>query len=339
MKKIIIISFILAIVFNVFAAYADNDGNVIVMRIASNTSAKADSYEYICESMFSNLVSKYTDGKIKTEYYPASQLGSTMELVEAVALGTVQSTLGIGHDIYANIEPFCILVYMPYLFKDDEHFRAFLETPGSINEEINEKLAKDSNVLPLGYIPRSFRVTITKDKAIRTPDDFQGKIIRSPEAAVNVKWLEAMGASPVTITWGELYTSLMQGAAQGAENTITTIVDASLQDIIKYCSETRHIITVNMITVNKTWFDSLKPEYQKAIRKAADEVTAYSWTVYKEAIDSAWKTLEEAGVTCIRANEIDFDAFQRKSADVYKYFVKEGYFTEDQYNRILNMKY
>ena len=310
-----------------------------IMRIASNTSAKADSYEYICETMFSNLVSKYTDGIIKTEYYPASQLGSSTELAEAVALGTVQSTLGVGYDLYANIEPICLISYMPYLFKNYEHFRAFLLTPGSVIDEVNAKLADGANILAIGYIYRSARVTITKGKGIKTPVDFNGMVIRSPESTVNVKWLEAMGASPVTITWGELYTSLSQGAAQGAENSITTITDSSLQDIVEFCSETNHMMAVNVITVNKTWFNSLTPDEQQAIRKAAKEVTAYSWNAFREPINASWDAFKKAGVTCIRSDEIDFDAFQKQSANVYKYFVKEGYFTEDQYNRILNMKY
>lgn len=318
----------------VFASCSYSDEPQI-MKIASITSTKPDSYEYICESMFSKLISEYTNGTVKSEYYPASQLGSSLELAEAVAIGTVQSTVGLGYDLYANLEPLCMIVCMPYLFRDYEHFRAFL---GNSNL-LSQKLAADSNILVLGHIYRSARVTITNGKGIKTPDDFKGMVIRSPESTVNVKWLETMGASPVTITWGELFTSLSQGAAQGAENSITTIADSSLQDIVKFCSETNHMMVVNVITVNKTWFDSLSSEQQAAIRRAAKEVTEYSWEAFREPINAAWEAFEKAGATCIRANEIDFDAFQRKSADVYKYFVQEGYFTEDQYNRILNMKY
>ena len=310
-----------------------------IMRIASITSARADSYEYICETMFRDLINKYTNSTVKAEYYPASQLGSTAELAEAVGLGTVQSTLGLGYDIYANLEPLCLILCMPYLFRDYEHFRALLENSDSVIGEITEKLANDSDILVFGHIYRSARVTITNGKGIKTPDDFKGMVIRSPESTVNVKWLEAMGASPVTITWGELYTSLSQGAAQGAENSITTITDSSLQDIVEFCSETNHMMPVNVITVNKIWFNSLTTEQQQAIRKAAKEVTAYSWNAFREPINTSWEAFKKAGVTCIRADEIDFDAFQKQSANVYKYFVKEGYFTEDQYNRILNMKY
>ncbi len=337
MKKFLAVVLSSLVMFS-FAGYVFAEDS-IVMRIASNTSARADSYEYICETMFSDLVSKYTDGKIKTEYYPASQLGSSAELAEAVALGTVQSTLGVGYDLYANIEPICLISYMPYLFKDYEHFRAFLLTPGSVIDEVNTQLANEANILTIGYIYRSARVTITKGKGIKHPDDFKGMVIRSPESTVNVKWLEALGASPVTITWGELYTSLSQGAAQGAENSITTITDSSLQDIVEFCSETNHMMAVNVITVNKTWFESLPAEQQESIRKAAKEVTDYSWNAFREPINASLEAFKKAGVTCIRSDEIDFDAFQKQSANVYKYFVKEGYFTEDQYNRILNMKY
>ena len=349
MKKIVSIVLVVALVVALSACGASTqektgsesaqDSNAKVMKIASITSAKEDSYEYVCESMFSDLVSKYTAGEITAEYYPASQLGSSTELVEAVGLGTVQSTLGICYDIYANLEPLCMISCMPYLFSNYDHFKAFLETDNDVIQAVNGKLADDTDIMVLGYIYRAARVTITKDKGIKAPDDFSGMVIRSPESTVNVKWLESMGASPVTITWSELFTSLSQGAAQGAENSITTIVDSNLQDIVDYCAETNHMMAVNMITVNKTWFDSLSKEQQKAVQKAADEVTAYSWDAFQDAINDAWEAFEQAGVTCIRSDEIDFDAFQKKSADVYKYFVDEGYFTEEQYQEILNMKY
>ena len=335
MKKAIIILLALTMLLSL-AACGKTEKNQ-TMKIASITSAKAESYEYVCESMFTDLVNKYTDGSVTAEYYPASQLGNSTELVEAVGLGTVQSTLGICYDIYANIEPICMISCMPYVFSSYEHFKAFLETDNAVIKEVNGKLAEDADILVLGYIYRAARVTITKDKGIYAPNDFNGMVIRSPESTVNVKWLESMGASPVTITWSELFTSLSQGAAQGAENSITTIVDSNLQDIVDFCSETNHMMAVNMITVNKTWFDGLSSKQQEAIRKAADEVTAYSWNAFQEAINDAWKAFEEAGVTCIRSNEIDFDAFQQQSADVYKYFVSEGYFTEEQYQQILDL--
>ena len=338
MKRIIALLLVLVMMIGLTACDSNKSKNV-TMQIASITSAKSDSYEYICESMFADLIKEYSDGTVNAEYYPASQLGSSTELVEAVGLGTVQSTLGICYDIYANIEPMCMLSCMPYLFKDYEHFKAFLETEGSVNEKVNAALAESSDILVLGYIYRAARVTITKDKGIAKPDDFKGMVIRSPESTVNVKWLESMGAMPVTITWSELFTSLSQGAAAGAENSITTIVDSNLQDVVDFCAETNHMMAVNMLTVNKTWFESLSDEQQEAIQKAADEVTAYSWTAFQEAINNAWTAFEDAGATCIRSEDIAFEEFQAKSADVYKYFVKEGYFTEEDYLTALNMAY
>lgn len=337
-KKIVTMLFVLLFVFACDGGQKGTDDKNI-MKIGSITSSSETSYEYQCEVMFANKIEEYTNGTIKTEYYPASQLGSSTELVENVAIGTVQSTLGICYDIYANIEPICIISCMPYLFDNYEHFRAFLETDNNTIKKVNSALADESNILVLGYIYRAARVTITNEKGIYGPDDFSGMKVRSPESAVNVKWLEAMNAMPLTITWSELYTSLSQGAASGAENSITTIVDSNLQEIVDYCSETNHMMAVNLLTVNKTWFDSLNTEQQIAIKKAAEEVTKYSWDAFQDAIDIAWKKFEEAGVTCIRLNEIDFNEFKNKSSDVYKNFVQEGFFTEEDYNTILNLEY
>ena len=311
----------------------------VVMKVGSNTAATNESYEYVCEKMFVDLASEYSNGSIVGEYYPAGQLGSSTELVEAVGLGTVQGTTGICYDIYSNVDPICIISCMPYLFKSYEHFKAFLETDNATINKVKDTMANESGILVLGYVYRPARVVITKGKEIYGPDDLNGVIYRSPEAAVNVKWCEAMGAIPVTITWSEVYTSLAQGAAQGADNSITTIVDSNLQDIIDCCSETNHQMLASCISVNKAWFESLTEDQQNAIRRAADEVTAKSWDDFQNAVNNAWNKLEAAGVKCIRKEEIDVDEFVKRGEDIYKYFVENQFFTEEDYQVILDLEY
>lgn len=339
MKKLMLLLVTVLMVVCVGGCSTSNDNKNAVMKVGSNTAATTESYEYVCEKMFVDLVTEYTNGTITGEYYPAGQLGSSTELVEAVGLGTVQGTTGICYDIYSNVDPICIISCMPYLFKSYEHFKAFLETDNATINKIKDTMANESDILVLGYVYRPARVVITKNKEIYGPDDLNGVIYRSPEAAVNVKWCEAMGAIPVTITWSEVYTSLAQGAAQGADNSITTIVDSNLQDIIDCCSETNHQMLASCISVNKTWFESLTKEQQDAIKKAADEVTAKSWVDFLDAVDRAWAKLESAGVKCVRKEEIDVDEFVKRGEDIYKYFVENNFFTEEDYNVILNLEY
>lgn len=318
---------------------ATGGGEILTFKVASITSSNPDLYEYQAGLLFTEKVEEYSNGSMKAEFYPASQLGNSTEIVESVSVGTIEVGASIGYDIYANLDQKCLVVGMPFLFKDYDHMHAFLETDNDAIAEINQSLIDNSDVRVLGYFYRPFRSVVTMRKPVYSPSDLEGLTIRSPESAVNVKWLQAVGASPVTITWSELYTSLSTGAADGAENSITEFFASNFQDIIGYCSDTDHMAVTCLLTANNTWYESLTEKQQEIIDKASQDLSDFTWKGFQEASEKAWKAFEEAGVKCIRKSEVDVEAFREASSSVYKHFVAQGYFTEDLYNRIVNLKY
>ena len=50
------------------------------------------------------------------------------------------------------------------------------------------------------------------------PEDLKGLKIRVQTSPTNVKMLEALGASPTPMSFGEVYTGLQQNVIDGAEN-------------------------------------------------------------------------------------------------------------------------
>jgi len=143
------------------------------MKLASNTSVKSDSYDYASERMFQELIQKYSEGTITVEHYPASQMGSTAEMVEAVGVGTVQATAGICFDVFSNIEPMCLISCMPYLFRDYEHFKKYLETDNEVIKKVKGALAENADVLVVGYVYRPARILVTTGNGIAKPEDLK----------------------------------------------------------------------------------------------------------------------------------------------------------------------
>ncbi len=318
---------------------ASGDSGVLTFKLASITSTNPDLYEYQAGLVFKAKVEEYSNGSMMVEYYPASQLGSSTEIVEGVSVGTIEMGASIGYDIYANLNQKCLVMGMPFIFRDYDHLHAICETDNEMIKDINQSLIDNVDVRVMGYFYRPFRSVVSLDKAVYSPKDLAGLTIRSPESTANVKWLQAVGASPVTITWSELYTSLSTGAADGAENSITEFYASNFQDIIGYCCETDHMAVTCLLTANNTWYESLTDEQKDVIDRASQDLSDYTWNGFKEARDKAWAAFEENGVKCIRKDEIDIEAFRRASTDVYKYFVEEGYFTEELHNDIMNYKY
>lgn len=320
-------------------APSSSGDEVLTLKLASITAVNPDLYEYQAGLLFQEKVAEYSNGKMAVEYYPASQLGSSSDIVEGVSVGTINMAMSIGFDIYANLDKECLVVGMPFLFKDYDHLHAFLEGDSAGIKEIKQSLIDNVDVRVMGYCYRPFRSVVTLNKAVYSPSDMAGLTIRSPESKANMRWLEAMGASPVTISWSELYTSMSTGAAQGAENSITEFYAANFQDIVGYASETNHMAVTCLLTANNSWYESLTDEQKIVIDKASQDLSDYTWKGFQEASDKSWSAFEKKGVKCIRNDEIDVEAFRKASADVYKYFVDQGFFTEELYNEILNLKY
>jgi len=276
---------------------------------------------------------------MKVEFYPAAQLGSSTEMVEGCSMGTIEMVMSLSFDLYANMEHSAAVVNMPYLFKDYDHMKAALEGDNEAIKTIKKNLIDNIDVRIMGYGYRPFRNVICASGEVRKPSDLAGLNVRSPEAKVNMDMIASWGGSPVTITLSELYTAMANGTVQAAENDVNTFYDSNFQDVIKSVSETDHMLVTTLIVCNNSWYESLTPEQQSVIDQASDAYTQFTWDNFRTAMEKSWKGFADAGVTCIRKDEIDIDAFRDACKDVYKYFVENKWFTEESYNILKDLKY
>jgi tripartite ATP-independent transporter DctP family solute receptor len=308
--------------------------NTVTMKFAGTAPANPEVGEYDAMLKFAELVQQYSNNSIKVEVYPANQLGNTVEFTEGVSLGTVEAAVA-GFDTIANVDKSMNFAAMPYLFKDINHMRSVLEnTNGNARKTIDTSLSKNANMKLVAILYRPMRVLANNRRPVKTPADNRGLKIRAPASAANVAILTAIGAMPVTISWGEVYTSLSQGVCDGVENAITELASIKLDEIMKYVSETNHMAAPIPIVVSEKWFNGLTKEQQDAIVKAGKDVTEYRVGTVEKEEENAWKAFRDSGAQILRANEIDFAGFENACQDVHKDFIKQGFFTQEFYDAI-----
>lgn len=308
----------------------------VTMKLVGTTAANPALGEYQGMLKFAELVTEYSNGEITAEVYPANQLGTTAELAEGVALGTLEAGV-FGFDIIGNLDPAMNVMAMPYMFRDFDHQRLVLEGESEAGKLVKQSLIENANMKIVGVMYRPMRVLANSRNAVVTPADMKGMTVRSPEAAANVKTIEAMGGMPVTISWAEVFTSLSQGVCDGVENAITELYSINLQEIVKFVSETNHLPAPIPLVVSNSWFETLTADQQAAIIKAGQEATQYRFELLENEIDVAWKAFADAGAEILRADKVDVAAFREACKDVYKFFSEEkGYFSEEFYLSIVN---
>ena len=267
---------------------------------------------------FADLVAERTDGEIKVEIFPASQLGTEQEILEGVQLGTVhmfEGSAGSAGRFLPALEAFA----HPFLWRDLAHMLAVAR--GDIGQELSQQLIDQHGmrILDMGWLFGERHLT-TASTPVETPADMEGLKIRVQPTTIYLEMIEAMGANPTPIDWKEVYLSLQTGVVDGQENPVGVIYSAKLFEVQDYLMLTGHIMQNQVVIINDAFFQSLSPEQQEAIQQAAIEAGDYQNQLVQEQAQQDLEKLRAEGMTVV---EPDIDAFRAATADIYKQFEDE----------------
>ncbi|MGF1627321.1 MAG: TRAP transporter substrate-binding protein DctP, partial [Alphaproteobacteria bacterium] len=154
------------------------------------------------------------------------------------------------------------------------------------------------------------------NEEVRTPEDLDGLRIRTPPAPIWQESIRALGATPVAMNFGDIYSGLQQGAVDGAELVYPNITAANLNEVLDYAVETGHILLVNFQIVSADWFDGLPEDYQAALVEECRHAGQETSEAVQQAVDQAKATLVERGMTVI--DDVDMDAFRAAGMAAYE---------------------
>ena len=259
-------------------------------------------------------------GRIAIQPFPGGQLGSSRDMIEAVANGT-QHVVTEGAANFGAWVPSIGVIESPYVWRDADHLVKAMAGP--VGKSMNDELVAKRGMRILGTTYYGTRHLTTTNKPVKTPADLAGFKLRVPENDVFKAMAEAWGAKPTPMNFGELYLALKQGVVDGQENPLPTIKAGKFDEVKKYLVLTGHIITPRVIVVNEAFWKGLKPADQKIIADAVD--AGITWQnaelikQEKELID----TFKAAGVNIVA---VDVAAFSKPvvSTVVGKFEAKWG---------------
>jgi TRAP-type C4-dicarboxylate transport system substrate-binding protein len=230
-------------------------------------------------------------GRIKTEIYPASQLGAIPRQIEGVQFGAIQ----------------CAVIPPEFFVGVDERFEV-MAAPGLVDSlQHGERLAADPAVLKvmlgLGANKGLHGVALFMNapssliaKApIRHLADFKGKKIRVLASPFQSRAVERLGATPVAMTLGDVLPAIQQGAIDGAIGGIVVWTPMHFQDAAKYVTETGQPAVYAIAEVSKTWYDSLPADLQKIIDSDAVTEQAAITPVAIDIVNKSRKGWTDSG--------------------------------------------
>ncbi|MGI9520532.1 MAG: TRAP transporter substrate-binding protein DctP [Hyphomicrobiaceae bacterium] len=267
-----------------------------------------------------------SQGRIKVEIYPASQLGNFRALIEQVQLNTLELThTTVGG--MASFFPELQVTDIPYMIRDD------LVAEGLGNHPFMDKvrdaiLKKTGNVrlVAVGNTGR-WRSFFATKKLIKTADDMKGVKMRTINSPLQIEFIRFLGGNPTPVAWGELYTSLQTGVVEGTKNAATDIVPNNMNEVLKYVTLDEHAYLYAFWWMSDSWLQQLPDDLKALVLDGVQQAALIqsSWNKQYESrslVEFQKKTggtvyvpTAEEKATFIKARDAMKDWFTQKYGD------------------------
>src|ERR1700755_1569264 len=219
---------------------------------------------------FKEMAEKYTDGKVKVEVYPNSQLYKDKEELEALQLGAVQMLAPSN----AKFGPIGVKEYevfdLPYVLPDLATLRKVNDGP--VGAKLL-KLLEPKGMIGLAYWDNGFK-EMSANKKLVTPADYRGLKFRIQSSKVLEAQFRGLGVVPQVMAFSEVYQALQTGVVDGQENTWSNIYTQKMHEVQKYITETNHGYIGYVVVTNKKFWDGLPADIRDQLSKAMTEATA-----------------------------------------------------------------
>ncbi len=244
---------------------------------------------------FKTLAERYTNGRVRIELYPNSQLYKDKEELEALQLGAVQmlapSLAKFGPLGVKEFEAFDL----PYIFPSKKALYAVTE--GRIGRRLLEKL-EPKGITGLAYWDNGFKI-MSANKPLRMPNDLRGLRMRIQASTVLDAQMRALGARPQVLAFSEVYQALQTGVVDGTENPPSKMYTQKMHEVQKHVTVSNHGYLGYAVIVNKKFWDGLPGEVRRQLEQAMREATAFEKTIAQRDNDRALEAIRKAGKTVI----------------------------------------
>lgn len=254
---------------------------------------------------FKELVEANSDGRIEVQVFPNEQLGSELDVINSIQLGTADMT--ITGESLQNWAPAAAMMAVPYLFRDADHMRKAVE--GDVGKQIEQQITERTGLVPIAWFERGPR-ELTSNRPIKTPDDLDGLRIRVPNVPLFVDTWEALGARPTPMAFSEVFTSLQQNTIEAQENPLSLIESASFNEVQQYVDMTDHVRSWIYVVIGKQKLESMPDDLQSVVRDAAGEMQSYEEGLFVDDQKRLEQALKDKGMKFV---DVDQEAFAKKA--------------------------
>lgn len=261
------------------------------------------------------LVDEKSNGTLKLELFPDSQLGSKAELIDSMMLSEPVVTLADGA-FYADYGvPDFGIVFGPFLFDSWEQCWTLTESDW-YQEQCTKLEEKGLKILASNWIYGD-RHTLTT-KPVKTVDDLKGLKIRVPGNQIQSVGFDTLGATSTGMDLGDVYQALQTKTIDGAENPLATLYGRKLHEVAPYLILDGHVKNFTTLVMSNDLYNTLTPEQQEILVSTCEEAGVYNNELQQESEAEYLQMMKDKGVTVVEPSEDVMKGFREKAQPFYE---------------------
>ncbi len=270
---------------------------------------------------FAKRVGELTEGKVKVEVFPNSQLYTDKAVMKALKIGNVHMAAP-SFSKFTSLVPALQLFDLPFLFRDNDHLHKVMD--GEVGSALKDKVTK-KGFIALDFWDNGFKQFSSNKKAITTPKDLAGQKVRIMSSKVLEAQMKALGANPQVLPFSEVYSALQQGVVDGGENPLSNFYTKKFYEVQSSVSLTNHGYLGYLVVASKRFWKKLPKDLQGKVLQAMKEATEKE-RVYAKELDEFYlgkvKEYEKTSgkIKIIYPTKEDIEKFRKTTEVIYPKF-------------------
>jgi tripartite ATP-independent transporter DctP family solute receptor len=271
-------------------------------------------------------------GRIAFEVYPNNQLGNDTDMLSQTRSGALDF-FTLSPLILGTLVSAAQISGVGFAFKD--YTQVWSAMDGDLGAHVRKQIDASSTLFAFDKIwDNGYRQITTSTKAITQPDDLKGLKIRIPPSPFWVSMFKAFEASPATINFAEVYSSLQTKVVDAQENPLAIIATAKLNEVQKFCSVTNHMWDGFWFLGNKKSFERLPADLRAIVSNNVNAAALLEREDVRKLNEGLLADLKGKGMVINTANAELFRAKLRAAgfyAEWHKKFGDEAWAVLEKY--------
>jgi tripartite ATP-independent transporter DctP family solute receptor len=209
-----------------------------------------------------------SSGRIEIQIFPNNQLGGDTAMLSQLRAGAIEM-FNLSGLILATFVPVASINGIGFAFKDYQQVWAAMDGPLGVH--VRSAIEKSKLIAFDKMWDNGYRQITSSTHPINSPEDLRGFKIRVPVSPLWTSMFKALGASPASINFSEVYSALQTKIVEGQENPLSLIELNRFYEVQRYVSMTNHMWDGFWTLVNGPAWMSLPKNLQEIVAHNINE--------------------------------------------------------------------